>query len=700
MKKRLYILFILACCSVSALYAEYKCTDYTAMNISSSPTGSIKASPSGCTWTLTAVPAFGYEFYQWEWGTDNVSTDNPLVRTITTGTAKYQYEAIFTTGAFIDEWTSDGKVIVSTKSLNLTGKTVEIYSSGVLRSGATKLSLTYVGVGQWSFDVSSLSGHVGESLLFKFYDGEDCVVAMTKGKVPFVLTTNATLSSLSLASGTSIHVLSGNTLTIGATATLGDLDIYPGAIVKQTTGTLTVDKIFMRADATTTPQKFPQFYVNGTVTNNNADTIYYDYTLDYSHYYPLALPYKVACDQIRTKYGKTPSYEVRNYNGAERAKNVSGWEVYNDVAVGAAIASGQGYNVYAVPNKWEGGDGKSRPSKVTLRFPMYANLRSGEEATRYAPVKLYGTEGVTNSANFNWNLICNPYLCDYKSDITNLSLGYYKKNEEGEWELIDGVDNHRYVTWSEDNFLSYTQALVSSTTLKAFYPYFVQALAAGSLSFAKASRIPSAPQRAWMDEDEPIDNTEYPYGLILSGDNISDRTGLLYSDKFSQNYETNADLVKVFGEQQPMTIYSIGADNQPRAFNALPVEDAATIPVPLGYRNAPLGTMQIAFDAEQYDASVFDAVWLTDHQTNTTVNLLNEAYTFTNTQEASDTRFSVTVAISMTPAVVTDNEATTVGGQAAAVYYDMLGRRVNVATAPKGVYIVVEGGNSRKEVIR
>lgn len=700
MKKRLYILFILACCSVSALYAENKCTDYTAMNISSSPTGSIKASPSGCTWTLTAVPAFGYEFYQWEWGADNVSTDNPLVRTITTGTAKYQYEAIFTTGAFINEWTSDGKVIVSTKSLNLTGKTVEIYSSGVLRSGATKLSLTYVGVGQWSFDVSSLSGHVGESLLFKFYDGEDCVVAMTKGKVPYVLTTNATLSSLSLASGTSIHVLSGNTLTIGATATLGDLDIYPGAIVKQTTGTLTVDKIFMRADATTTPQKFPQFYVNGTVTNNNADTIYYDYTLDYTHYYPLALPYKVACDQIRTKYGKTPSYEVRNYNGAERAKNVSGWEVYNDAAVGAAIASGQGYNVYAVPNKWEGGDGKSRPSKVTLRFPMYANLRSGEEATRYAPVKLYGTEGVTNSANFNWNLICNPFLSDHKSDHTYLALGYYEQNGEGEWVHID--TDHRYVTWSEDNFLSYTQAMVTSTALKAFYPYFVQAQTEGKLAFTNANRVvPSAPQRSWTDTEESADNTEYTMGLTLSKENISDRTGLLYSAKFSQSYETNADLVKIFGEQQPMTIYSIGADNQPRAFNALPVEDAATIPVPLGYRNAPLGTMQIAFDAEQYDMSAFEAVWLTDYLTNTTVNLLNEAYTFNNTEVESDTRFSVTVAIRMTPAVATDAQTATVSGQGSAVYYDMLGRRISSSSAiPQGVYVVIENGNCRKEVIR
>lgn len=646
-----------------------------------------------CRWTLTATPNSGYYFKQWSDGT----TTNPLAITIDPDGESLDYVAEFVSGADtkIDAWKADS-IFFTTNKANLDNTKASIYVNGVLNT--SNITVRNLGYGRWGIKIaSSLNTYKGQPLSIRFYDSSGLLIAAADDVVPYVVSSDATLSSLSLSSGTNVEVVSG-TLTVSADATLGVLDIYPGARVKQTTGTLTVSEIIMRGDATT--KQYPQFYVGGNVSNSNGDTIYYDYTLNYSHYYPLALPYTVACSQIRTKEGKTPSYEVREYDGEKRAQNVSGWKVYNDSEVDAEITAGKGYNIYAVPGKWW--CTSNRPNTVTLRFPMHADLSLGDDETKYVAVAQYGTIGETRRSNFNWNLIGNPYLCNYEGDHTNLGLGYYRINKStGEWESVDSVAPHRYVTWSDDNFMSYTQALVVETPLKAFYPYFVQAKTGDNLSFANANRISAAPQRSWLETEDAQPFNEVLLGFTLSQGDLRDRTGLLYGCYFTQEYEVNADLVKIFGEQQPMTIYSIGADNQPRAFNALPVEDAATMPVPLGYRNAQLGTMQIAFDAEHYDMSAFEAVWLTDHQTNTTVNLLNDAYTFTNTQEASDTRFSVTVAIRMAPAVVTDGQTAMISGEGSAVYYDMLGRRINSSSAmPKGVYVVIENGNCRKEIVQ
>lgn len=695
MNKRLYIVLSALACLWALPLRAWECADYAAYN---PPTekGKIEVTQGTganiCKYTLTAHSFTDYTFVKWS---DDASASNPRVVTIDPATSEYNYTAVFAPKAFIDTWKGDS-IIISTKSLDLSTAKVTIKANG--SSLASDVSLTARGTGYWSIP-ASLNAYAGQTLELEFYNTSSALIAATDTVVPYVVTSDVTLSSLSLPSGTSVQVVSGK-LTINAAATLGVLDIYPGAKVSQTAA-ITVDGIYMRADGPL--KQYPQFYSSASVTNKNSNIIYYDYALDYHNYYPLALPYTVACSKILTKAGTTPSYEVRWYDCDERASNVSGWEVYNDAAVGAQITAKQGYNIYAVPAKW-GCSGSARPSKVTLRFPMSANLSAGGDTKdKSVPISLHSNSG-TNEPNKNWNLVCSPYLTTYTpTDDEQIALGYYIKDGET-WKKMGG--GQRYITWSDTYFASYTQDVVTSVALKPFFPYFVQIADLDgegpfALAFNSGTLASAAPRRAWMGSKEQADDTEYHASLILSQGDVSDHTGLLYSEQFTYSYETNADLVKIFGEQQPMTIYSIGADNQPRAFNALPVEDAATIPVPLGYRNAPLGTMQIAFNSEQYDTSAFEAVCLTDHKANTTVNLLSESYTFNNTQVESDTRFSVTVAIRMTPAVATDAQTATVSGQGSAVYYDMLGRRISSSSAiPQGVYVVIENGNCRKEVIR
>jgi hypothetical protein len=166
----------------------------------------------------------------------------------------------------------------------------------------------------------------------------------------------------------------------------------------------------------------------------------------------------------------------------------------------------------------------------------------------------------------------------------------------------------------------------------------------------------------------------------------------------------NADLVKMSGSTPVLELYSLAGDEK-RAFNALNMTAIRTL-VPLGYTNAPMGQMSIAFDYDHYDALALEAVMLTDYETGRVVNLLEQDYTFTNHAAHSDNRLAINaVVLPKTPEVATElNDQMVndqmVNDQMVNGVYDLLGRKVTLENLPQGVYIIIENGQSRKEVIR
>ena len=684
---------------VSAVFHGLWNNDFHAVVSNPAGGGTVTAVNCNYTWTLTAIAdeANGYQFVAWEDG----SVANPRTIDINPAANVHNYRALFMIpDSRIDGWASNGLEIISNSTDIFDGGSTgraNIYVNG--EEIANNVSVTEKDHGRWfvAFNPNLLSGHVKDTLQVRVYDECDQLSCAIDTIVPVVITGNTLFSTLSIDEKVDVQVVRG-VLSIDQDVTFRELDIYGNAQVSLPSGkSMTVDRIFMRANGPMA--EYPKISVNGAVTNNNSNIIYYDYALDYSAYYPLALPYTVACNQIRTKTNHTPLYEVSWYNGDDRALNVSGWTVYDDTADGARINAGQGYSIFAVPEEWN----SQMQSTVVLRFPMVANLTSGEPE-KNVPVVLHNYEGVTNESNKNWNLIGNPYLTDYSPSNNDklMEVKYYVPNPSGQGYVESETGEAlRYLTWSVDGNRTYIQNRITETTMSAFRPYFVQAKVAGDLVFS-LSRRANAPHRQWMsnqpEEEEP--SNEYELGVILSNDSLSDRTGVLYGELFTQGYEMNADLVKMFGSHQPMSLYSIGANGEPRAYNALPAADAAH-PVPLGYRNAPEGTMQIAFDTAHYDASLFDAVWLLDYETGNTTNLLDEPYVFRNTQASSDARFALFAALSTKPHTPTGTETISRDAQGVEVY-DMLGRRVSMSfdDLPQGVYVVVKDGEPRKEVVK
>ena len=231
--------------------------------------------------------------------------------------------------------------------------------------------------------------------------------------------------------------------------------------------------------------------------------------------------------------------------------------------------------------------------------------------------------------------------------------------------------------------------------LLAFHSYFIQAATEGNLVFTLSRRAQNAPiRRATLTEDP---NTEIAFGLVLSDGTKEDQTGLLYGESFTDAYELNADLVKMFGSSQGLSLYSL-ANDEARAFNAL-AKTNITNSVPLGFRNAEPGELTIAFDSTHYDASPLEAVWLTDNEAGMTVNLLEETYRFTTAVAQNNTRFSLYATL-RSPQITTNIESTSIDTLSGDGVYDILGRRVTTNNPPAGVYIIIEKGQKRKEFIR
>lgn len=645
-----------------------------------------------CEWQLTAKAKPGYVFIRWS---DGITT-NPRTVTLVKDATEQTYSALFmAVDGEIDSWNADGLVLTSEATDIMNGGSsayARIFAGDWQYTPNVPIEKSDWGRWNMDFDISTLASHIGEDLLIRVYDECDQLAYALDTIVPAIVTSDANYSSLSLAEGADVQVIAGK-LTVDADAVVNNLDIYANAKVTVPAGSnLTAERVYMRADGI--DGTYPQLAVKGSLTNNNNDTVYYDYSLNSKLYYPLAVPYTVNCSEIRTKTGHIPSYAVQYYDGAERAMNASGWTDLDDLAPGAQIESGKGYNIYAVPRKWNG----NRQQKVAVRFPMEVNLTSGE-ADKDVEVHLFAS---TNASNAHWNLIGAPYLTNTRDadDQEAIAYGYYATDPVS-GQLVPTGTTLRYVTWSEDGFRTYTQGALEETDLVAFYPYFVQAAEDGYIHFQATKRL-NAPKRR-MPYEASNDNTkdeELSLGVILESDERSDRTGVLYSHMFTREYEVNADLVKLFGSHQPMTFYSLNDNNEPCAYNALPIEDIHTA-VPLGFRNAPTGMLQISFDAAHSNTDRLEAVYLTDYMLGNTVNLMEESYEFYNSQKASDTRFALWAVVRRVPATATGmDETQTTNGHCE--IYDLLGRRVNthMQSMPQGLYILVENSESRKEVIR
>ena len=667
------------------------------------------------TWpkSLRATPDDGYVFLRWDDG--NVSNPREIA-TIEEAATKGYYTAYFapiaTSGDFtVDsrmfEWTKD-YVYISTDAYDLSEvvDSVEISFQGTGTS--TKGVKADSDRGIYRIPTGDISSKAGQTMNITYLDVCGNVITHTRGlTVPVLVEESTNASDLGLSTTSEVIVLPDATLTFDENTEISSLTIQAGAKAKIKSGvTLTADSLTMSANGIAGKEGvFPQLLVNGNILKKNDEEnpirINYEYALDYHKYYPLMLPYNVDTAKIMYKDGKHAvldwDYEVKRYDGALRATGANGWINVKEGGKPNTFYATQGYDIFAVPQEWNG----ELRSKAVLCFPMLADLSSGE-STKPMPVGLYDSGGWSNLDN--WNLIGNPNL----SGIHNLD-----EDDDVKELIAEDESKVRYITIPVNGFRNYEQVRIEDADVSPFNVFFIQAVSEGNLTIAAADRHLKAPKR---QADEISELQELEAGITLTQGSRSDKTGILLGNAFTEEYDYNADLAKLFGTSSKLNVYSV-INNTQLAFCALPYAkdgNGSTLPTTLsiGYSNASTDEDAVfAFDSKRYNSELLDALFLTDNYTGQTIDLLLADYTFKPLTKQDNERFALSAQprriLDITTGLgATNINATAINGNGV---YDLLGRKVcNSANAfrqmkqsvPAGIYIIIENGQLTKEIIR
>lgn len=491
--------------------------------------------------------------------------------------------------------------------------------------------------------------------------------------IPYIVNSNTTDAALTgnnktLAAVSDLVVLNGKTFTAdAATASkyiFRNVTIYGGGkLVIPADKGIGVNTLTMRLgtvnDDGSYTNSYPQLVLNGTINTGNINV---DYLTTYDRYYALSLPYKVNTTSILYPAdiygdnlkdgGNQASFALQYYDGKARATGATGWKDFDESGDDPTLSPYKGYTFWGAPRKVKvnGATEGTRQKYGIHRIPITetaSDLMKGEKSlddngnvvTRTIDIKAYPAD---RPNDMGWNFLGNPYLAQYgglSADNESVQVGLLEQ------EMIDGkwtggwkhTGNLRYITTTTDG-QTYTPVEVDKATFSPFNTFFIQAAKDGALQFASASRAQQAPVRQLIAEQQVA--KEITTGIILTGNDQTDRTGLLIADNFTEEYDFNADLSKF--ENSGINLYTIGKDGK-LAFMAIN-QALAEQPIPLGYGAPADGEYTIAFDEDRYNATDISALYLIDYDRNETTNLLHTDYSFVTTAGTNNERFALQVA--------------------------------------------------------
>lgn len=506
----------------------------------------------------------------------------------------------------------------------------------------------YVDKNIYQLSTPDLSNAAGQTLTITF-EGQDVTIGSVCITIPTIVTSDVSSTSLSLTNTSDIVVLNNAKLTMAEEETVNNVTIMGGGkLVVPENVMLIANHIYLKgghASATnyqTYEYVYPQLAVKGEL-HVKSDTIFYDYLLNKKQQYTFAVPMPVKRSDIKAANGEDVTFKVAEYDGAVRAQGGNGWG-YTDAST---FEPGKGYTIFATPLKVTNPAGKLVSQYyVTVRMPMVIiDGTYSENESRSIQVTEYPSD--INPTLSSWNLVGVPFMCNYSGTLTI-------NDQTQEYVTIPDDKGTSYINYETDD---------DETILPAFKNFFVQAAATGSLVFDNANRQTSAPWRRM----ENLSDT-YRTGIILSQGDLSDRVGLLLGDIYTDEYEINADWDKWMNAE--LSAYAIVGGNN-LAYAAID-HDMAAKEIPIGYKTTQAGACTFSLNSK-YDASLVQAVWLTDYETGDVTNLLWDEYVFTTKATTDNTRFALTIipAQRQTPTDINQTQFQRHGD-----CFDILGRRV------------------------
>lgn len=448
-----------------------------------------------------------------------------------------------------------------------------------------------------------------------------------------------------------------------------DIYVYPGGklIIPEGATDYSVNSVSLRRDQDDVSMADIQTPLN--ITSSSKTPVYVDVRINSKNWHWLSLPYNCNIADVTWKNGSKALYNsdwfLMYYDGESRVNEQSHYENHWKLFEGTTIEAGKGYIVGITGHATKSG------VQYELRFPMAAEVLTHEKKDKTVAVNAWGVNMDVTPNKKGWNLVGNPYLDYYQPStggFAGLPLIKYTNMDPvtGEWHYDNSGDVPFIVTPVDGGWYEYRQDLASEVDMKPFTSYFVQVGQPDihendvelSASFTHSQRgrsslIRRAPQEVNEVEEPIIVGVE-----LTNSKGESDKTTLIIDDRFTSDYEMNADFFKWFGDYYKYytkpVLYSVGADAGKRAFNALS-EQLAAQPIPLGMFAAQAGDYTFSLTRKRCDLSRVEEVWLYDATTATYTNLMQSDYTFQTAKTEGEGRFYLSVKLRQNaPTDITD----------------------------------------------
>lgn len=511
-----------------------------------------------------------------------------------------------------------------------------------------------------------------------------------------------------------------------------DLTIYPNGVFLNTSD-FTVNSLLVHAKLDT---------VGFAVIENESvtlatNTIAHTKRIDAKYWYPFSLPYKCNIEDIKQANGESLGdygvhWGIQYYNGKKRQESGTSagigqssnfWTPIYDPT--EQLNAYQGYMIALFDAAVE-----SPTEMRTIYFPPVSEQMYTESGTdsKETTITSWNVNLEAEKRHHGWNFTGSPYISVFNPQATGLTedlglisevlmkSGYYDP-ETNEY-LYD--NNNVYVSVPSPNGAKYyDQYITSATSLKPFTAYFVQAIDPTSgndetqtLAYAKAGReLPaSAPARAAATKQRVLVELN-----ITAPDGQTDNTGIWVDERYTTDYEIAADLTKMYATGTRPQLYTLAANNEKLAYNALP--DNAAAYIPLGLYAPVVGDYTLTLDERVSRIAGAESVELL-YNNQLVANLLYQDYTITankgtvsgyslSIRRRADVSTAVDNTTGSTITLIANDEYISLVGvptDATISIYDMLGRLissqqangqsvVNMPIVPQGVYnIVVANG--------
>lgn len=341
--------------------------------------------------------------------------------------------------------------------------------------------------------------------------------------------------------------------------------------------------------------------------------------IDGHYWYPFSLPYDCRIGDIRQLNGQSlgtfgTDWGIKYYDGQRRQSEGNSTTPAGEVskywtmmAADATLEANKGYIIGLF------GPDEDEMKSVYFTPATQSNYTESED-TKTTHIYNWSDNLTSAPRHHGWNFVGSPYISlfgsaeedDGLNNTHSLRMGY--TNVHGE---TIGTDHVLVSIPDPGDANTYTQSPATSTTLKPFKAYFVQAIDPTDegqtldLTYSKSNRsLPEAAPRRQTNNK----GTENIYvELSVANGTLRDNAGIQVSPDYSTNYEIGFDLVKMYAATTKPQLFTYDAANSMMAYLAIP--DASAQHIPLGLYVPSAGTYTLSVNSRSRLADA-DAVYL------------------------------------------------------------------------------------------